>query len=67
MALSLTNNAVVNYVKESKAELFKVVWPTRKTVIRHTLLVVGMAVVMGAFFGALDFGLVRAFEAILKA
>ncbi|MBI4458065.1 preprotein translocase subunit SecE [Candidatus Uhrbacteria bacterium] len=65
-SFSLTNNPAVNYVKESNTELRKVVWPSRKTVVKHTLLVIGAAVVMGAFFGALDFGLVYGFEKILQ-
>lgn len=57
MALSLNNNFVSNYIRESQKELRKVAWPSRKTVIRDTFIVVGISVVMAAFFGALDFGL----------
>lgn len=54
---SLTDNALTRYVKESKEELKKVTWPSRQTVIRHTLLVVGISVATAAFFAALDYGL----------
>lgn len=66
MGFSITNNALVNYVKESKVELKKVVWPSRKKVIQHTALVIGVSLAMGLFFGALDFGLAKGFEVILN-
>ena len=42
------------YVGESWAELKKVAWPTRETVIRLTLLVIGVSVVVGLYIFALD-------------
>ena len=42
------------YVKESKAELGKVVWPTPKATIRLTLVVIGVSVIVGAYVAGLD-------------
>jgi len=42
------------YVGESWAELKKVAWPTRETVIRLTLLVIGVSIVVGLYIFALD-------------
>ncbi len=42
------------YVAESWAELKKVAWPTRETVIRLTLLVVAVSVVVGVYIFVLD-------------
>ena len=42
------------YLVESWAELKKVAWPTRETVIRLTLLVVGVSVVVGVYIFVLD-------------
>jgi preprotein translocase SecE subunit len=42
------------YVGESWAELKKVAWPTRETVIRLTLLVIGVSLVVGLYIFALD-------------
>ena len=42
------------YVAESWAELKKVSWPTRETVIRLTLLVVAVSVVVGVYIFVLD-------------
>ncbi|HEX7173177.1 MAG TPA: preprotein translocase subunit SecE [Candidatus Limnocylindria bacterium] len=42
------------YVVESWAELKKVAWPTRETVIRLTLLVVAVSVAVGIYIFVLD-------------
>ena len=44
-----------NYFKESKEELTKVVWPTRKRVIEFTIAVIILVVMIGAFLGLFDF------------
>ncbi len=48
------NNPVVNYLRESKVELEKVSWPTRKDTLRYSLAVILFAVVLGAFFAVVD-------------
>jgi preprotein translocase SecE subunit len=60
------NQAIVltgmrRYLVESWAELKKVAWPTRETVIRLTLLVVGVSVAVGVYIYALD----RVFNTLL--
>jgi len=59
------SNPVVDYVKESAVELRKVAWPSRKVVIRDTIVVVAVSVAMAIFFGAADFGLSKGLEALL--
>lgn len=44
----------ITYLKESKAELKKVTWPTVETVKRFTVLVVLLSIAMALFLGALD-------------
>jgi len=65
MAMSLTNNKFVNYVKESKDELRKVAWPSRKVVVRDTVIVVCVSVAMAVFFGVIDYGLSKGIEKLL--
>jgi len=48
-------NKAVNYIKESKMELKKVVWPSRKEATNHTLLVIGISLGVAIFFGILDY------------
>lgn len=45
----------VTFLKEARAELFKVNWPTKDEVIRLTLVVVAVSVAMGLYVGGLDF------------
>ena len=42
------------YLVESWAELKKVAWPTRETVIRLTILVVAVSVAIGIYIFVLD-------------
>ena len=42
------------YLVESWAELKKVAWPTRETVIRLTILVVAVSVAVGIYIFVLD-------------
>ena len=42
------------YLVESWAELKKVAWPTRETVIRLTLLVLAVSIVIGVYIYVLD-------------
>jgi len=50
-------SSLVQYFKDSKLELKKVVWPTRKQTVNHTALVIGFSVALAAFLGLVDFGL----------
>lgn len=55
-----------NYIRESRDELRKVVWPTRAETTNHTLLVIGISLAVAAFLGAIDFGLTSVLETFLK-
>ena len=57
---------LVQYIKDSKSELKKVAWPTRKQTINHTLLVIGFSIAMAIFLGVIDFGLSKVIETIVK-
>jgi len=59
-------NKITNYLKESKAELKKVTWPTKKEVTKHTLLVIGISLAVAAFLGSLDYLFSLGFEIIIK-
>ena len=48
-------NRLITYIKESKIELKKVVWPSRKETINHTLIVIGVSLAVAAFLGLVDF------------
>ena len=48
---SLSDNALVNYVRSSREELSKVVWPSRSKIVKHTAIVIALSVGVGVFFG----------------
>jgi preprotein translocase subunit SecE len=50
-------NKVVKWFKDLKIEFKKVVWPTKKTVVNNTSVVLTMVVATSAFVGLLDWGL----------
>jgi preprotein translocase SecE subunit len=43
-----------NYFQESWAELRKVSWPDRQTVLNLTLIVIGVSIAVGAYIAILD-------------
>lgn len=45
----------INFLKEVRSELDKVVWPTREQTIRYTILVVIVAIAVGLALGSLDY------------
>jgi len=58
-------NRIVRYVRETRAELRKVVWPTREEALNLTGIVVVTIIVMSAFFGIIDFFLTALFRFLL--
>jgi preprotein translocase subunit SecE len=58
-------NKITNYIKESKDELKKVVWPSRKETIKLTLLVIGISLFVAVFLGAVDFILTLSLDKII--
>ena len=49
------DNAIVRYLKETRAELRKVSWPTREQATNLTLIVLAVTIAMAIFLGAVDF------------
>jgi preprotein translocase subunit SecE len=57
---------IKTFLKESKAELAKVVWPDRKTTAASTVVVVGLSLIVGLYLGLLDVILSKVFEIIFS-
>jgi len=53
---------IAQFLKEAKAELIKVNWPTKQQTINYTLIVVGISIAVAIFLGGLDYF----FEFLLK-
>ena len=47
------------FIKESRVELSKVVWPTRKETVQTTLVVIGLVVLIALFLWVVDLGLTK--------
>lgn len=57
---------VLQFFKDVRSELFKVVWPSRRDTIRYTITVIVFSIAVAIILGAADYGLLRGFQAILN-
>jgi len=57
---------LVDYLKSSKAELKKVVWPTKEQTKNHTLMVIGVSIGVALFLGAIDYLLNKAIQLFIS-
>ena len=48
-------HALTTYLKHVREEFTHIVWPTRRTAIAHTLVVVLIAAIVAALVGAFDY------------
>jgi len=55
MKIANTLTKIVNFLKEVQLEIKKVNWPTKDETFRHTLIVIGISLIVAAFLGTLDF------------
>lgn len=59
-------NPITRYLRETKAELQKVVWPTRKEVTNLTLIVLGFTAAMSVALGIIDYLFTKLFALIIR-
>ncbi len=60
-------NAIVRYLRETRAELGKVNWPSREEATSLTMIVLAVIVSMSLFLGVLDFVFSRLFGLVFGA
>lgn len=65
--MKFRDNRFTRYLKESREELKKVVWPSRRETIRHTAIVIGVSLGVAVFLGFLDYFLNLGLEFLLKS
>jgi len=58
-------NVVQQFLKESRAELRKVTWPTPKQAITSTSVVIVVTVIVSLVLGLVDFGLAKIIRLVL--
>ena len=57
---------VIDFLREVKVELEKVVWPSRAQTIRLTFIVIFITVMVAFFVGIVDFGLLNLSQYLIQ-
>jgi preprotein translocase subunit SecE len=57
---------IIQFFRDVRAELVKVIWPTRRDTVRYTVTVIAFSIALAAILGAADFGLLKGFQEIIK-
>lgn len=55
---------VIKFLKETRAELTKVTWPTRSEIIGSTIVTVVVSIIVSIFIGIVDFILDKGVRAV---
>ena len=58
-------NKISQYIKESYVELRRVVWPSRRQTLDHTVAVIGISLGVALFLGLIDYLLTLGLEQII--
>ncbi|NPA24809.1 MAG: preprotein translocase subunit SecE [Deltaproteobacteria bacterium] len=66
-ALKENINELVQYLKDSKGELKKVTWPSRKATLGLTWVVLLTVFIISLYLGIVDLGLTKIIKFILSA
>ena len=56
----------LQFIKEARSELKKVVWPSKKETIRLTAIVLGVSLIVSLYLGLLDFIFTKLIEIVVK-
>jgi len=59
-------NKLIQYIKDSITELKKVIWPSKKELTDHTLLVIAISLIVAIFIGLVDYGLTEVVNLIIR-
>lgn len=60
-----TRKKIVRFFKDTRSELKKVIWPTKKQMVNNTLTVLFFCLVIGIIIWVVDFGLAKILELTL--
>jgi preprotein translocase subunit SecE len=58
-------NRLIEYLRQSRTELSKVVWPSRQTAIRLTIAVIGFSIATAIFLGLMDYIFTQALQKLI--
>jgi preprotein translocase subunit SecE len=65
MSVSRMAQTSLQFLRESRTELKKVKWPTRKELLASTAVVIALVLVISFFLGLIDFGLIKIIKNIV--
>lgn len=54
------------FIKQVRAELLQVTWPSKFEIIRLTVVVIAISLVMGLYIGVVDLGFTKLLELIVS-
>ena len=63
----MARTSPIQFVRQVRAEIGKVVWPSRREVVMTTIMVLIIAAVMALFFTLVDFIIRSGLEGVLNA
>jgi len=58
---------ITQYLKETRAEVANIKWPTRKDTTFHTILVIIISVIVGLALSGLDLAFAKAVRELISA
>jgi preprotein translocase subunit SecE len=56
---------IINYLREVRSEMRKVIWPKKEEVIRLTMVVFFISVIVGIYLGGLDYIFTKVLSAVI--
>lgn len=56
---------MLTFLNQVKTELYNVTWPTRKQIIRLTVIVVAISLIVGLYLGVVDYFFTTLLELII--
>lgn len=59
-------NRIIQFLREVKVELGKVVWPSRKEALKITVVVILFSLAIALFLGLIDYGLAKLIAILLN-
>lgn len=57
---------MIDYIRESKEELNKVTWPSKKTVLNYSIIVIIVSLLTAGFFAGLDWLLQQGLAELIR-
>lgn len=64
---SAKKSRVIRFFKETKAELKKVSWPTKKQLLHNTLIILVFIIITSVILSVLDLGFAELFRLLTKS